>query len=83
MTWSETMRPGPCPHCESTEQYASKKVGAGGGDGPNYLPGLGKWYAAAKFTVVVCKRCGFTRFFASEEARAKLADAGETWARVS
>jgi predicted nucleic-acid-binding Zn-ribbon protein len=77
------LKPTPCPNCQSNDQYRSKEVGAGGGHAPNYLPGLGKWYTAAKFTVVVCRSCGLTRFFASEEARANLADADEpTWTRV-
>jgi len=77
------VKPTPCPNCESHDQYRSKQVGAGGGHAPNYLPGLGKWYAAAKFTVVVCRACGLTRFFASEEARANLADTDPpTWTRL-
>ena len=76
------MKPSACPNCDSPEQYQSnKEVGAGGGQAPNYLPGLGKWHSAAKFTVVVCRRCGFTRFFASEEAREKLGEAKQ-WSRV-
>lgn len=71
-----------CPNCESRDQYQSvKEVGAGGGHAPNYLPDLGRWYKAARFTVVVCKACGLTRFFASEEARSKLSDS-DTWTRV-
>jgi predicted nucleic-acid-binding Zn-ribbon protein len=77
------LKPTPCPNCESHDQYRSKEVGAGGGHAPNYLPGLGKWYAAAKFTVVVCRSCGLTRFFASEEARANLTDTEPpTWTRI-
>jgi predicted nucleic-acid-binding Zn-ribbon protein len=78
------MTPTPCPNCESHDQYRSKEVAAGSGHAPNYLPGLGRWYATAKFNVVVCRSCGLTRFFASEEARANLADAAEgTWTRIS
>ena len=78
------MKPTPCPNCESNGQYQSKQISSGGGHAPTYLPGLGRWYAAAKFTIVVCSSCGLTRFFASEEACAKLADADEgTWTRVS
>jgi predicted nucleic-acid-binding Zn-ribbon protein len=71
-----------CPNCESDELYQSKEVSAGGGHAPNYLPGLGKWYATAKFTLVVCKRCGLTRFFASSAAREKL-DEARGWTRAS
>jgi predicted nucleic-acid-binding Zn-ribbon protein len=78
------MRPTPCPNCESHDQYRSKEVKAGGGHAPDYLPGLGHWYAAAKFTVVVCRSCGLTRFFASEEARERLANAAEgVWTRLT
>jgi predicted nucleic-acid-binding Zn-ribbon protein len=77
------MRASACPNCESVDQYQSQKdiSAGGGGHAPNYLPGLGKWYAAAKFTVVVCKRCGLTRWFASEEARQKLGES-EGWERI-
>ena len=76
------MKPSPCPNCDSTEQYQSKKeVSAGGGYAPNHLPSLGKWHRAANFTVVVCKRCGLTRFFASTEARDKLGET-DAWTRV-
>ena len=76
------MKPGPCPHCESTEQYQTQKpVSAGGGYAPNYLPDLGTWRGAEKFTVVLCRRCGLTRLFASEEARQKLG-ASDKWKRV-
>lgn len=78
------MKPTPCPNCESNDQYRSKEVGAGGGHAPNYLPGLGRWYAAAKFTVIVCKACGLTRFFASPEALDRLSDVDEAvWTRIS
>jgi predicted nucleic-acid-binding Zn-ribbon protein len=76
------MKVSPCPNCESAEQYQSKKtVSAGGGYAPNYLPDLGRWHTAAKFTVVVCKRCGLTRWFATEEALQKLGES-ERWERV-
>ena len=73
----------PCRHCGSNEIYKSKlEVSAGGGHAPNLLPGLGKWYAAAKFRLVVCRDCGLTQFFASEEARAKLPES-ERWELAS
>lgn len=77
------MRIQPCPNCDSTELYRSKEVKSGGGHAPNYLPGLGHWYAAANFTVVVCRSCGLTRFFAAQEALDKLSDAREgVWSRA-
>jgi hypothetical protein len=72
----------PCPNCKSTQLYRTlKPVGAGGGYAPNYLPGLGPWYAAARFDVVVCRDCGHTRWFASDEARKKLGDS-QRWTRA-
>jgi predicted nucleic-acid-binding Zn-ribbon protein len=61
--------------------YSSNEVSAGGGYAPNYLPGLGSFLSSAKFTVIACKDCGLTRFFASEEALGKLSDSGK-WRKV-
>lgn len=71
----------PCPQCGSTEVFASEPTGSGGSHGPNLLPGLGRWYGAAKFTVVLCRSCGLTRFFASDEARERLREAPK-WKQV-
>lgn len=70
-----------CPECGQGNLYTSREVSAGGGHAPNYLPGLGGFFASPKFTVIVCRDCGLTRFFASKEARAKLADS-EKWRRL-
>ena len=61
-----------CPECGHGNLYLSEGVSAGGGYAFNYLPGLGGLFASPKLTVVVCKDCGLTRFFASPEALAKL-----------
>ena len=70
-----------CPNCESRNQYCSVEVGAGGGYAPNYLPGLGSFWAAEKFNVVVCADCGLTRFFARSSAREELAESSK-WRRI-
>ena len=70
-----------CPECGHSNLYSSVEVGAGGGHAPNYLPGLGGFFSAAKFTLVVCKDCGLTRYFASPAARGKLAESGK-WRKV-
>jgi hypothetical protein len=57
------------------------EIAAGGGHAPNYLPGLGSFFSSAKFTLIVCKDCGLTRYFASPEARGKLAESGK-WRKV-
>lgn len=64
----------PCPNCGSRALYRSNEVSAGGGHAPNYLPGLGSFWAAERFHLVICKECGLTRFFARPEATAKLPD---------
>ena len=64
----------PCPNCESRALFMSEDVSAGGGHAPNYLPGLGSFWAAGKFHLVTCKDCGLTRFFAQPEATAKLSE---------
>ena len=70
-----------CRAClELRWEYASTAgpaTSSGGGHAPNYLPGLGTFLRAAKFTLVVCRDCGLTRFFASPEARAKLKESGK------
>jgi hypothetical protein len=61
--------------------YSSAEIASGGGHAPNYLPGLGSFWSAAKFTVLVCKDCGLTRFFASRDALGKLAESSK-WRRI-
>lgn len=71
-----------CPNCGGGNLYRTvKPVSAGGGYAPNYLPGLGAWYAAEKFDIVVCRDCGLTRWFASEKARRALQDSSR-WQRI-
>lgn len=64
----------PCPNCEGRNLYRSTEVSAGGGYAPNYLPGLGTFWLAESFNLVICKDCGLTRFFAPPKALAKLPD---------
>jgi predicted nucleic-acid-binding Zn-ribbon protein len=71
----------PCPNCGGTNQYRSRPVSAGGGHAPNYLPGLGSFFRAERFHLVVCKDCGLTRFFARREATDKLTTT-DKWERV-
>lgn len=72
--------PKDCRNCGSRELYATE-VSAGGGYAPDHLPGLGTFWRSARFTVVVCKNCGETRFFAAAEATSKL-DEGKKWRRL-
>jgi len=71
----------PCPNCRGGNLFRSQKVSAGGGYAPNYLPGLGGFWGAEKFFLVLCGDCGLTRFFARPEATAKLADSRK-WTRL-
>jgi predicted nucleic-acid-binding Zn-ribbon protein len=70
-----------CPESGHTNLYSTDGVSAGGGYAPNYLPGLGTFFLSAKFTVIACRDCGLTRFFASEEALGKLSDSAK-WRKV-
>ncbi len=65
----------PCPNCGGNTLYRSPEISSGGGHAPNYLPGLGRFILSARFTLVVCRDCGLTRFFASSQARARLKEA--------
>lgn len=72
----------PCPNCNSRNLYKTKKpVSAGGGHAPNYLPGLGGIFRTERFTVVVCRDCGLTRFFARTEGLEQLTESSK-WERV-
>ncbi len=64
----------PCPNCGGRTLYRGPEVSSGGGHAPNYLPGLGRFLVSARFSLVVCRDCGLTRFFASPQARAKLGE---------
>ena len=75
------MNPASCPDCKGRNLYEGPRVSAGGRHAPNYLPGLGKWWRAETFHLVICRDCGLTRFFASKEARDKLADSPK-WKRL-
>ena len=70
-----------CPDCGHSNLYASEDVSSGGGYAPNYLPGLSTFFSSAKFTVIVCKDCGLTRFFASKKARENLSGSGK-WTKL-
>jgi len=70
-----------CPECGQSSLYSSKEVSAGGGNAPNYLPGLGGFLSSAKFRVVVCKDCGLSRFFASPAALGKLSESN-SWHKL-
>jgi predicted nucleic-acid-binding Zn-ribbon protein len=67
----------PCPGCGGNTLYRGPETSAGGGHAPNYLPGLGSFLRAARFTLVVCRDCGLTRFFAAPEARVKLKESSK------
>ena len=68
---------GPCPNCDGRTLYRGPETSSAGSRGPHFLPGLGGFLRVAKFTLVVCRECGLTRFFASPEARAKLKDSSK------
>jgi predicted nucleic-acid-binding Zn-ribbon protein len=65
------MKAAPCPNCGSDDLRAAT-ADAGGGFGPDFLPGLSGMFSRSTFDVVVCCKCGLTRLFASFEALDKL-----------
>lgn len=71
----------PCPECGSDEQYRTANVCANGGQGPRLLPGLGTFFSHPTMTVIVCRNCGFIRFYASPKARGRLAESS-TWQKL-
>jgi predicted nucleic-acid-binding Zn-ribbon protein len=68
---------GPCSNCGGRTLYRGPETSSGGGKAPTFLPGLGSFLRTAKFTLVVCRDCGLTRFFASADARAKLKESSK------
>ena len=60
-----------CPECGSADLFSTPDVPAGGGYAPLTLPGLGGFFSAARMTVLVCRDCGFIRYYASPEACGK------------
>jgi len=75
------MKESPCPVCGSTNLFRSPEVSAGGGYAPNQLPGLGTFWLATNFRVLLCKDCGLMRSFASKEAREKVTES-KKWERI-
>jgi predicted nucleic-acid-binding Zn-ribbon protein len=71
-----------CPECGKSNLYKSiAQVSAGGGQAPNYLPGLGTIWSAAKFNVVICQDCGLTRYYTAKEGLEKLSKS-DKWKRL-
>ena len=68
---------GPCSNCGGKTLYRGPETSSGGGHAPNYLPRLGGFVRSARFTLVVCRDCGLTRFFASADARSKLKESSK------
>ena len=68
---------GPCSNCGGQTLYRGPETNSGGMHAPEFLAGLGGFLRIAKFTLVVCRDCGLTRFFASAEARSKLKESSK------
>jgi hypothetical protein len=72
----------PCSNCGGRNLFRTRKpLSAGGGHAPNYLPGLGRFFRTGKFSLVVCRDCGLTRWFAWSEALQKLGES-DKWEHV-
>ncbi len=57
-----------CPECESANQFLRVNIDAVGLYGPDLLPGTSGFFRTPKMHAVVCKDCGFIRYFADEKA---------------
>lgn len=76
----ELRPPRACGHCGGTSLYATTTT-AGGTYGPDLLPGLGTFWSFADHDVVLCAECGYTQFFASPAARARVSNA-DLWRKL-
>ena len=74
------MNPKACPECGQNNLFVTT-TNSGGGYGPMLLPRLSGFFGFAKFDVVVCADCGLTRFFAAQEACARLATTAN-WSKL-
>jgi predicted nucleic-acid-binding Zn-ribbon protein len=61
-----------CPECGSGELYVHGGILARGGYGPDLLPGTSKLLSPAQLKCVVCKSCGLVRYYAGQEALARV-----------
>ncbi len=64
-----------CPECKGANLYAQSGISARGGQGPDLLPGASSTFTSAKMRSVVCRDCGLVRFYASDEALARITPA--------
>ena len=70
--------PKSCLHCGGTELYVRR---ASALHGINVLPGLGSFMHHAEVDVVLCARCGLTRYFA-EPSACENARSDTRWRRL-
>lgn len=70
-----------CPECDGTHLYVHGDISAKGGYGPDLLPGTSGIFISAKMKAVVCKDCGLIRYYASQEALAKVTN-DHGWQRL-
>ena len=70
-----------CPECDGTNLFARDGIAAKGGYGPDLLPGTSGLFTSAKMKAVVCRDCGFVRFYAAQDALAKV-DTDHGWQRL-
>jgi len=71
-TTHDTPAQSTCPECHGDNLYAHGGVNARGGYGPDLLPGASGVFASAKMRSVVCRDCGLVRFYAGNEALARI-----------
>ena len=69
-----------CSHCGGTDLY-TRRLSAGGSDGPYFLKGLGRFLHFAEFDIVICAGCGLTHLFAEPEACQNVKSSND-WKRL-
>ena len=56
-----------CPDCGSSKLMTRGNISGRGGYGPDLLPGTGGVFTPPKLRAVVCKDCGFLRFYVGKD----------------
>ena len=69
-----------CSHCGGTDLY-TRRLSAGGSDGPYFLKGLGHFLHFAEFDVLICAGCGLTYLFTEPEACQNVKSSND-WKRL-
>ena len=56
-----------CPECDGSKLMTRGNISGRGGYGPDLLPGTGGVFSPPKLRAVVCKDCGYLRYFVGKD----------------